>query len=516
MSEVLLIRADASPTIGTGHVMRSIALAEAWQDAGGVAQLASAELSPGLAARIAGSGVQSHDLRGAQASEPGALATLAARLGARWVALDGYGFDAQWPSALHVRGLRVLVLDDFGTHGRHDADLILNQNLAPQIAWYAEGRTGRRLLLGPRYALLRREFRRAAPRPPSVGSALRVLVTLGGADPDNVTELVLRALAHVPLALQIRVVIGAQNPHLPKLSAAIAGLGAELVQSANDMTVHMQWADLAIAGAGSTTWELACLGVPAVLLVLADNQLALASAVHRAGFAYSAGWASQLTAERLSSIVAELGGDAARRTSMAQLGAKIVDGRGALRVCQLMLAELGVSPPAEQSAELTLRPAEPADVHALFAWANDAVTRSSSFSAAAIPFEQHVAWFSRTLDDSTSTLLIGELPGEGAIGQVRLSRRASGDAVISVGLAPEARGRGFGGRLLEAAATRYCTAHPDCERIAAYVKPSNVASIAAFRRAGFTAPVADRFDQHECVRLDYRCALPASATKVSP
>ena len=194
-------------------------------------------------------------------------------------------------------------------------------------------------------------------------------------------------------------------------------------------------------------------------------------------------------------------------------GAKIVDGRGALRVCQLMRAELGVAASAEQPAELTLRPAEPADVHALFAWANDAVTRSSSFSAAAIPFEQHVAWFSRTLEDSTSTLLIGELPCEGAIGQVRLARRASGDAVISVGLAPEARGRGFGGRLLEAAATRYCSAHPDCERIAAYVKPSNAASIAAFRRAGFSAPVADRFDQHECVRLDYRCVSPASATK---
>jgi UDP-2,4-diacetamido-2,4,6-trideoxy-beta-L-altropyranose hydrolase len=266
----------------------------------------------------------------------------------------------------------------------------------------------------------------------------------------------------------------------------------------------MRWSDLTIGGAGSTTWELACLGVPAILIVLADNQAALASAVDRAGFARSAGWCKDLAPEQLASMLTELVQRPELRRAMGELGAKIVDGRGAERVATLLLAELGVQPrAASQVAELSLRPAEPADVHVLFAWANDADTRARSFSQALIPFEEHSAWFQRELINRESLLLIGEVPELGAIGQVRLVARKPDDAVISVGLAPEVRGRGLGARLIAAASKHYLQLHPACARVAAYVKPDNAASIAAFSRAGFSAPVPDRFGAHECLRMDY-------------
>ena len=138
--------------------------------------------------------------------------------------MDGYQFDAAYQKALTRRGPQVCwCLDDNGDAGYYWADLVLNQNIHAQADWYADRAPHTRLLLGTRYALLRREFlglARLATRD-APESAYKMLVTLGGSDPDNVTLKVLEALSLVPAErLEATVVIGGGNPHRASLEAA--------------------------------------------------------------------------------------------------------------------------------------------------------------------------------------------------------------------------------------------------------------------------------------------------------
>jgi UDP-2,4-diacetamido-2,4,6-trideoxy-beta-L-altropyranose hydrolase len=258
--------------------------------------------------------------------------------GADWVVVDGYHFGSGYQRALQESGARVLVVDDYAHLDRYHADVLLNQNLgAPD---YRGRAPGARLLIGPRFALLRREFRDVPARTtPEV--ARRVLVTLGGSDPDGVSAQVVGALARVGQPLKVQVVAGAGNPHLAVLErAAAAGPHpVDLVVDARDMPRRMAWADLAVTAAGSTSWELARVGTPQIAIVLADNQRPIARGLTDAGLAVSLGWHADVTDEGIADAVAALVGDAGRRDELSRRGRELVDGRGALRV----LAAMGAS-----------------------------------------------------------------------------------------------------------------------------------------------------------------------------
>src|SRR5262249_53524847 len=155
---------DAGPATGTGHVMRCLALAQAWQEAGGDATLASAHPLGGLESRLHSDGIGNRYL--AASTSPGSLQNaeqkiaLASLYGEEWIVLDGYVFSSSYQRALKSAGLRLLVLDDFGHAEHYCADLVLNQNLHAHERLYARREADTRLLLGTRFALLRREFTR--------------------------------------------------------------------------------------------------------------------------------------------------------------------------------------------------------------------------------------------------------------------------------------------------------------------------------------------------------------------
>ncbi|MFM8983469.1 MAG: UDP-2,4-diacetamido-2,4,6-trideoxy-beta-L-altropyranose hydrolase, partial [Spartobacteria bacterium] len=220
------------------------------------------------------------------------------------VALDGYQFDADFQLGLKNAGCRLLVMDDYGHAAFYHADWVLNQNISAREELYASRAPHTRLLLGTKFALLRREFlkyrgwQRQIPE-----TARKVLVTLGGADPDNVTGKVIEALA--PLDLEVKVVVGGSNPHLPKLQQVVESLKTlpakiELVVNPTDMPGLMAWADLAIAAGGSTAWELAFMGLPSLFVILADNQVAIATELESAGFGVCLGKGIDLKESSLS------------------------------------------------------------------------------------------------------------------------------------------------------------------------------------------------------------------------
>ena len=146
-----------------------------------------------------------------------------------------------------------------------------------------------RRLLGARYALLRREFAayRGVRRLPSP-VARRVLVTMGGADPENATSIALAALRELAQSdLEVRVIVGAANLHLAELRAAANELGcpAELTTATPKVAENLAWADMAIATAGTTAIQLAFMGVPALLMVAAENQAPIAAGLEQLGAA---------------------------------------------------------------------------------------------------------------------------------------------------------------------------------------------------------------------------------------
>ena len=162
---MLLIRADAGAAMGTGHVMRCLALAQAWQDAGDQAVFVSSSLPPALDSRLRDEQIGVHPLSAAvgTAADARATADRARALGARWIVVDGYQFGADYQRALKDASFRLLVIDDYGHAGHYCAELVLNQNLdAPESLYRSRG-PSTQLLLGCRYALLRRSSGAGGP-----------------------------------------------------------------------------------------------------------------------------------------------------------------------------------------------------------------------------------------------------------------------------------------------------------------------------------------------------------------
>lgn len=331
----ILFRAEASVEIGTGHVMRCLALAQQWRAGGGRAVFVQASLPPGLAARLADEGFEIMALGTKVGGEADARATveLARRVGAGWVVADGYDFDALWQRFVKSAGLRLLVLDDFGHADHYHADLVLNQNQSATARLYAGRDAQTRLLLGPQFALLRQEFVAAVPRERPAQLPGRILVTLGGSDSANVTRLVIEALAAFD-DLEAVVVIGAGNPHRVALQSMVNALAKNIRLEVNppSMAALMRWADLAITAGGSTVWEIARLGLPALTIVTAKNQVAIARALHAHGSVVNLGEPGDLSAHTIAGVLRGLRHDPVRLENMSRLGRQLVDGRGAERV----------------------------------------------------------------------------------------------------------------------------------------------------------------------------------------
>jgi spore coat polysaccharide biosynthesis predicted glycosyltransferase SpsG len=228
------------------------------------------------------------------------------------------------------------MIDDLA-RGRFLADVVLNQNANVRPEAYAAA-PHTRLLLGPRYALLRRAF--VGRTAGGVSDRPRVLLTMGGADADNVT---LRALAEadaLAVDFALDVVLGPAFPHGDAVEAAArrARHPVTLHRAPSDLADLMAGATLALSAAGSTCWELAHLGVPAVLVVLADNQAGNAAGLEAAGFAISLGDAARLSGGALREALAAVLTDPGRRARMAAVGRRLVDGGGAERVAAEVMA----------------------------------------------------------------------------------------------------------------------------------------------------------------------------------
>jgi UDP-2,4-diacetamido-2,4,6-trideoxy-beta-L-altropyranose hydrolase len=338
----LLIRADASAKIGVGHVMRCLALAQAWQTTGGRVVFALSEGADELGDRLRAEGVDVRRIAGSPDSQDDPLQTL--KLGnatnAKWLVLDGYHFSTDYRRQLEHSDLRVLIIDDHGDSAPYRCEIVLNVNPQASNEMYGSRQESTRFLLGTRYALLRREFL-SFPRAKSIvaETAKKILLTFGGADSDNVTLQVLKVLKTIrDFQLQITVILGATNPNRASLETEIVGSlhASRLLSDVGNMPELMSQSDLAITAGGATCQELAFMDVPMFLVTIAENHEKTVEAYARTNAAVTLGWFNRVDSDTLAKSLREVIRNKKLREELRANARRLVDGRGAQRVVDTM------------------------------------------------------------------------------------------------------------------------------------------------------------------------------------
>jgi len=483
----VLIRADASPTIGSGHIARCLTLARVLRGQGSHVAFACRRLPGHRLDALRAEGFETFALPERYAAEDPQQAiesmlpwqadidALGLQLEGQaefdWIVVDHYGLDHHWQTAARRWAHRIAAVDDLATR-RYSVDLLLNQNLSGQSENYAPLLPeGCRTLLGPRYAMLREEFR--CPAIEIKPKARRVLVNFGGFDAAQQTHHAMLALADFA-ELQVDFVAGADNPAWAQMQAlAETRPNWRLHSFVSDFYQRMTEADLFIGAGGGTSWERAAMGLPTICIAVSNNQQANGEVMAAAGAHVFMGAREQVSVEQLRDAIGFVTGNHYLRRSLAERSRQLVDGRGAERVAAALAG-----------AVLKARAATLDDAQLLFDGRNAETVRRWSLDTGVIDWPQHLNWLTASLRNPQRLLLIAEAD-DGAVGVVRYDLRGF-EAEVSIYLLERRMGLGWG-RALLACGEAFVAAHwPQLQVVTAQVLPDNRASLNVFRDAGFT------------------------------
>jgi UDP-2,4-diacetamido-2,4,6-trideoxy-beta-L-altropyranose hydrolase len=353
----IAIRVDSSQAIGSGHLVRCRTLAETLRSRGAEVQFICRQ-HPGnlidwlsqvaFPVTVLPPPDRPETLMEDYAAWLGvpptvdAAETIEALGGNRpdWLIVDHYGIDRVWEQALRPYAGQILAIDDLANRA-HDCDVLLDQNLSVdgEERYHPWVLSHCRQLLGPRYALLRPEYHAYRQTlPPRMGQVQRVLVFFGSTDPQNMTGKVLEALDLPDFSdWAIDVVVGATNPHHATIERQVKqNPNAALHCSRPHLADLMAQADLAIGAGGATTWERLCLGLPTLVVSVADNQVSACRALQDRGLIEYLGRVETADVERLRSVIGSLLQSPLRLLKMANQAKLQVDGLGATRVAEAL------------------------------------------------------------------------------------------------------------------------------------------------------------------------------------
>ena len=311
----IVFRVDASLEIGTGHVMRCLTLAEALKKKDIDCYFICRKHPGNLIDFISNQNFKVFSLPLNDSEElskmpKNKLLNHYSWLGSSWqddanqtnkilenlqidyVIVDHYALDKSWETSVIKKCKKLMVIDDLCDRF-HECDILLDQNFGRQENEYTSLVPNRCLTLaGSGYALLRPEFallRNTSLERREKPELNKILITMGGVDKDNTTCDILNAIndCKLPANINITVIMGPKSPWLDKVHKLIGKMkyATEILTNVNNMAQHMSDSDLAIGAGGSTSWERCCLGLPSLVVVLADNQKEIAKSLDSAGAA---------------------------------------------------------------------------------------------------------------------------------------------------------------------------------------------------------------------------------------
>ncbi len=354
----VVVRADASQEIGTGHVRRMAALAETLVERGAEVRFVWRNLGLDVGQMLpdqcwglpplpepagpAPAGSHGHAGWGGVEQQQDAAETLGAiaDFGADWIVIDHYAFEAGWHDAVREgSGGRILVIDDLADRPL-SADLVVDHNYHPDhAAKYASvNLRGAPILAGPNYAMLAAVYAKA-PRYRFRPMVHSVGVFMGGVDVADLSGLALEAVASAGLDCPIEIVTTRANPNLDRLEAAVAQradtrLALDLPNLADFFARH----DLQIGAGGGALWERLCIGVPTVAFIAAENQresVPHLAAIGALAMVDGLGTREAACASAAAEL-ASLAGSPERRMAMTCRAAAMVDGRGCIRIAEAL------------------------------------------------------------------------------------------------------------------------------------------------------------------------------------
>jgi len=324
----VVFRVDASVDLGAGHVMRCLTLAEMLRDAHSKVLFLTREVPGNALDLIRSRGFAAHFLADEEVSSiPQTLASLGFGNPVDWLVVDHYRLDRRWEIGVRAMCRYLAVIDDLADR-RHDCDMLLDQNyyVDADLRYRTLVPSQCRLFLGPRFALLRKEFYDAAARlRKRSGAVERILVSFGATDPTNETSKVLSALRHIEHGAQIDVVLGATNPRRAQVEQECAGIpGCRSFVQTTKMAELMSMADLAVGAGGVTTWERCLLGLPAITVAVAENQVRTTTDLAAAGATWYLGRATELTERSYEQALAQALRSPERLRNMAAISRRIM------------------------------------------------------------------------------------------------------------------------------------------------------------------------------------------------
>jgi UDP-2,4-diacetamido-2,4,6-trideoxy-beta-L-altropyranose hydrolase len=394
-----------------------------------------------------------------------------------WLIVDSYTLDKNWERLMRPHVAKIAVIEDLS--GReHDCELLLDQNYSERSAASFEKFVPNtcELLLGPRFALIGEQFRilrelKSKPTP----ELRRIFVFCGGSDPQNLTQQVINEISFTELRdVAVDVVVGAQNKTFDREAALDLNANIEIHAAGGEFARIMSKSDLAIGAGGTTSWERMCLGIPSIVVSIAENQKSACEKLGRDGLVRYLGTQSSLKPGAIRDAVVEAKTKYASLFDQIERGQILVDGRGCERVAEVIC-------PSDES-ELAVRLARPDDCVNFFNWANDPEVREQSLSTSTIQWSEHKKWFAEKISSSSSEMYVIEASGL-PVGQVRFDL-VDGTAEIDYSLDELVRGRGWAAIAVDLSVKWF--RDQNAVPLKAIVKNMNASSRSTFFKLGFS------------------------------
>jgi UDP-2,4-diacetamido-2,4,6-trideoxy-beta-L-altropyranose hydrolase len=453
-------RADGGPTIGMGHFMRSLALAEMLNQRFHCvfATCSPSEFQKSEIEKVC------QELLELPNNDNHFELFLEKLNGSEIVVLDNYYFNTEYQIAIRNKGCKLVCIDDL--HDKHFvADIVINHAEGIEKTDYSvEPYT--QLCLGYKFALLKKEFLEEII--PDEKKEFSCLVMIGGSDPLNITVKLLSLIENYPFKLPVAVVIGPtfQEKELDQFT------NTKLYKAVDAATVYklMRQSKFGILPASTVAIESCAARLPFICGHFVTNQNGIYEGIRKNNLAICIG--DYLTIDKIKFH------NAIKEISKETVTAKLIDQQ------KLLLDKHSKQRFIERFTQLdlnlTIRKAWLTDAQLLFHWANDAITRENSFHTEPIIWDQHLAWIEKKLADINCYLFIIYSEDKPA-GTVRIERDE--ETIIGITVAPEFRGKKLGAKLIKMACEQFWLSND--QAIFAYIKIDNNASKKAFENAGF-------------------------------
>ena len=342
---MIVFRADASAKIGSGHISRCLVLAETLRRSGQTCHFICRQLQGDQINKIQDKGFDVSLLSAHEQSDAKESAEIISRLNAELVVVDHYDLGVEWEKFVALFSTAMIMVIDDLVDREHNCDLFLNQNHKADAVVYSKLLPPKcKMLLGTEFALLREEFsglRQLALQRRQNAVLKEILISLGGGDCTEITEKVMAVMSeqHFDRLRKVTVVsrsITAESMPVSLLRDKL-GVSVECIVDADSMSELMTRADLSIGAAGTTSWERCCLGLPTVLLTLADNQIAIARALEEEGAALLAGDLRLNDWQKGLSGALDMAQSSNKLEAISVAAAALCDGQGAWRVAKEIL-----------------------------------------------------------------------------------------------------------------------------------------------------------------------------------